>query len=340
MESRATLDRKGNVMLTIIRRATLLALAAVLVLGLAVPTRLAAADLPIVRVGKAQAVALVFIPIEVGEAAGIWKQVGIQLETSSLRGDGQVQQALTGGNIDIGLGSGPGLGFLAKGVPAIGVAAAAGSPDSMALIIGGKSSVKTVADLKGKKIAVTTKGSLTDWLIRQLAAQQGWDPDAVTTVPLGDAKAMIAALQTGEIDGICGPVELGYDLQDKNQGRVLLNFGPIIKDFHTHIIFARNDFVDQHPDLVKKFLVGWFRSVIYMKSHREQSIKIAMQAEGMDQNATSKSFDAFIPMMSIDGQYDNKALERLSKSFVELGILDTPPDMSKLITRKFVPVKT
>jgi ABC-type nitrate/sulfonate/bicarbonate transport system substrate-binding protein len=327
-------------MLTTIRRATLVALAAVLVSGLAIPARLGAADLPIVRVGKAQAVALVFIPIEVGEAAGIWKQVGIQLDTSSLRGDGQVQQALTGGNIDIGLGSGPGLGFLAKGVPAIGVAAAAGPPDSMAIYIDSKSAVKTVADLKGKKIAVTTKGSLTDWLIKQLATQQGWDPEAITTVPLGDAKSMIAAMQTGEVDGECGAVELGYDLQDRKQGKVLLNFGPIIKDFHTHIIFARNDFVAQHPDLVKKFLVGWFRSVIYMKAHREQSIQIAMKAEGMDERATAQSFDAFIPMMSTDGQYDNKALERLSKSFVELGILDTAPDMNKLITRQFVPVKT
>ena len=327
-------------MLTTIRRATLLALAAVLVLGATAPVRLAAADLPIVRVGKAQAVALVFIPIEVGEAAGIWKSVGIQLDTSALRGDGQVQQALTGGNIDIGLGSGPGLGFLAKGVPAIGVAAAAGPPDSMALYLDAKSSVKTVADLKGKKIAVTTKGSLTDWLIKQLATQQGWDADAITTVPLGDAKAMIAAMQTGEVDGECGAVELGYDLQDRKQGRVLLNFGPIIKDFHTHIIFARNDFVAQHPDLVQKFLVGWFRSVKYMKAHREQSIQIAMKAEGMDERATTQSFDAFIPMMSIDGQYDNKALDHLSKSFVELGILDTAPDMNKLITRKFVPVKT
>jgi NitT/TauT family transport system substrate-binding protein len=151
---------------------------------------------------------------------------------------------------------------------------------------------------------------------------------------------MIAAMQTGEVDGECGAVELGYDLQDRKQGRVLLNFGPIIKDFHTHIIFARNDFVAQHPDLVQKFLVGWFRSVKYMKAHREQSIQIAMKAEGMDERATTQSFDAFIPMMSIDGQYDNKALDRLSKSFVELGILDTAPDMNKLITRKFVPVKT
>jgi ABC-type nitrate/sulfonate/bicarbonate transport system substrate-binding protein len=327
-------------MITIIRRAALLALAAVLVLGIAAPVRLGAADLPTVRVGKAQAVALVFIPIEVGEAAGIWKDVGIQLETSSLRGDGQVQQALTGGNIDIGLGSGPGLGFLAKGVPAIGVAAAAGPPDSMAIYIDGKSPVKTVADLKGKKIAVTTKGSLTDWLVKQLATQQGWDPEAITTVPLGDAKSMIAAMQTGQVDGECGAVELGYDLQDRKEGKVLLNFGPIIKDFHTHIIFARNDFVAQHPDLVKKFLVGWFRSVKYMKAHRAESIQIAMKAEGMDESATTQSYDAFIPMMSTDGQYDNKALDRLSKSFVELGILDAAPDMSKLITRQFVPVKT
>jgi hypothetical protein len=45
-------------------------------------------------------------------------------------------------------------------------------------------------------------------------------------------------------------------------------------------------------------------------------------------------------MMSTDGQFDNKALDRLSKSFVELGILDSALDMSKLITRQFVPVKT
>jgi ABC-type nitrate/sulfonate/bicarbonate transport system substrate-binding protein len=327
-------------MLTTIRRTALFALCAALVLGASAPAKVGADDLPIVRVGKAQAVAIVFIPIEVGEAAGIWKSVGIQLETSALRGDGQVQQALTGGNIDIGLGSGPGLGFLAKGVPAIGVAAAAGPPNSMGLYIDGKSSVKTLADLKGKKIAVTTKGSLTDWLIKQLSTQQGWDPDAITTVPLGDAKSMIAAMKTGEVDGECGAVELGYDLQDQKQGKMLLNFGPIIKDFHTHIIFARNDFVAQHPDLVKKFLVGWFRSVKYMKAHREQSIQITMKAEGMDESATAQSFDAFIPMMSEDGQYDNKALARLSKSFVELGILDTAPDMSKLITRQFVPVKT
>jgi ABC-type nitrate/sulfonate/bicarbonate transport system substrate-binding protein len=121
---------------------------------------------------------------------------------------------------------------------------------------------------------------------------------------------------------------------------MLVTFGPIVPQFLTQVIYARNDFVAQHPDLVKKFLVGWFRSVIYMKAHREQSIQIAMKAEGMDERATTQSFDAFIPMMSTDGQYDNKALERLSKSFVELGILDTAPDMNKLITRQFVPVKT
>lgn len=320
-------------------RALLLAAAAALVISL-IPNRSSAVDLPTVRVGKAQAVAIVFIPIEVGEAAGIWQKAGIQLDVSSLRGDGQVQQALTADSIDIGLGSGPGLGFLAKGVPAIGVAAAAGSPDSMALTIGDNSTVKTVGDLKGKKIGITTKGALTDWLIKQLAAQQGWAPDAITTVPLGDAKAQVAAMKTGQIDGICGAVELGYTLQDQKEGRVLLNFGPIVKNFHTHIIFARKGFVAEHPDLVRKFLVGWFRSVIYMKAHRDQAVQIAMKTEGIGEKAAAQSFDAFIQMMSTNGQFNNAALDRLAKSFVELGILDTAPDMNKLITREFVPVKT
>ena len=65
-----------------------------------------------------------------------------------------MQQALTAGSIQFGLGSGPGMGFMAKGVPAKAVAAFAGPPGNMALLVGTGDKIKSVDDLAGKKIRV------------------------------------------------------------------------------------------------------------------------------------------------------------------------------------------
>jgi NitT/TauT family transport system substrate-binding protein len=323
-----------------IRRLLSIAVAAAFVLTLNPAARGSAADLPVVRVAKAQAIGIPFMPIEIGEQAGIWQQAGIKIEMSALRGDGQVQQALTAGNVDIGLGSGPGLGFVAKGVPAVAVGALTGAPNGFALVMDEKSTAKSVADLKGKRIGVSTLGSLTDWLVRQMAIGQGWDPNAITEVPLGDTKTTAAAMATGEIDGAVSGSEFGYDLADHNQGHVLVTFGSVVPQFLTQVIFARNDFVTQHPELVQKFLLGWYRSVQYMKTHRAQTLALATTVEELGPHALGETYDATMSVMSTDGAFKPEAVERLAKSFVELGILPQIPDMNKLITRKFVPVKT
>jgi NitT/TauT family transport system substrate-binding protein len=326
--------------MTLSRRSLLFAAAAWPLLSLYPGERANAADLPLIRVAKAQAIGIGFMPIDVGESAGIWQQAGVRLETSALRGDGQVQQALTAGDVDMGLGSGPGLGFVAKGVPAVAVGALSGAPASFGLVIWNKSPVKTIADLKGKRIAISTAGSLTDWLMRQLAIKQGWDPTAITTVPLGDTKAALAAMQTGEVDGTVTGGEFGFDLQDHKEGHVLLTFGSVVPAFLTQVIYARNDFIAQHPEHVQKFLAGWYRSVAYMKAHRAQTVALAAKDEEMGQHAVGEAYDNVMSAMSNDGAFKPEAVDRLGRSFVELGILPQVPDMNKLITRQFVPVKT
>jgi hypothetical protein len=44
-----------------------------------------------------------------------------------------------------------------------------------------------------------------------------------------------------------------------------------------------------------------------------------------------------MPMFSDDGHFDPKALAVLQRSFVEMGVLATEPDMSKLYTEQFLP---
>src|ERR1700737_3815015 len=95
----------------------------------------AALALDEVRLGKAVPNSFAFGAAEVGIEAKIFESEGMAIEVTSFRGDAQLQQALAAGSLDVGLGSGPGLGFRAKGAPAIGVAAMYGPPANLALVL-------------------------------------------------------------------------------------------------------------------------------------------------------------------------------------------------------------
>ncbi len=190
------------------------------------------------RIGKSVPNSWAFAATDVGVQAGIFKQEGIDLAISSFKGDAQMQAGLTAGAVDVALGSGPGLGFRAKGVPAIGVAAMYGAPSNLAVVVLAKSPVKTVADLKGKRIGVTTGGSLTDWLSRELARQQGWGRDGMQVMPLGSMQARLAAMERGDLDAMVVESASGFELEELKRGRIVLDFGDIEKNFYTHVIFA------------------------------------------------------------------------------------------------------
>ena len=125
-----------------------------------------------IHVGKAQGTAWTFLPVDIGIEQGFFAKQGLDIDSADLGGDAKVQQALAAGSIDFGLGSGPGLAFVAKGSPAIGVAAFAGPPRNISAIVLADSPIKTIADLKGKLIAVSY-GGLAQRLARQADGDSG-----------------------------------------------------------------------------------------------------------------------------------------------------------------------
>ena len=115
------------------------------------------------RVGKAVPEAFSFAPLEIGMKKGFFAKHGLEIESIAFQGDARMQQAAAADSIDVLLGSGPAMAFVAKGAPIKGVAAMAGPPLLLAIVVG-PNGPKTVEELKGKKISVSTAGSLTYWL--------------------------------------------------------------------------------------------------------------------------------------------------------------------------------
>jgi len=318
------------------RRSILLA-SLVLAITAAATTTTPAAD--VIRVGKASATTFAFAPIDIGKEKGFWAKHNLDVESTGFGGDARLQQAMVADSIDFALGSGPGMGFLAKGVPSTTVAAMANEPLAMGLSTGKNSPIKTYDDLKGATVSVSTGGSLTYWLVREFSRQRGWGPAGIKTVPLGVNPAQVAALKAGNVQGIVTSSSIGYMLEKSGDGRVLVEFGDHVKDFHTHVIFATKAIVSSHPERVRRFLAGWIEVVAFMAANREETIKLVMPVSGLPEDIQAREYDKAMPMLSRDLRFQPKALEVLARSFVELDILPTAPDMKTLYTEEFLPAR-
>jgi NitT/TauT family transport system substrate-binding protein len=290
------------------------------------------------RVGKAVGVAFSFVPLDVGIRKGMFAQNGIEIEQTTFAGDARMQQAMTAGGIDIALGSGPAMAFTAKGAPVKAIAAMAGAPRLLCLIVR-PDGPKSVAELKGKTVSVSTVGSLTYWLVSETSRQQGWGPNGINIATVGAPQAQVVALQRRDTDAMVADISSAFELEQTGKARILMRFGDLVKDFHIHVIFATDNAIATRPAALRAFLKGWFDTIAFMRANRAATVAIAMDVLNKDEEIIGRTYDELMPMYSDDGKFNPKALAVLATSYVDLGVLPQAPDMTKLYTEAFLPKK-
>jgi ABC-type nitrate/sulfonate/bicarbonate transport system substrate-binding protein len=288
------------------------------------------------RVGRAIANSWSFVPLDVGMAAGIFAKHGLAIESVSFTGSARLQQGMAAQSIDIGLSSGPELAMVAKGAPVIAVGALVLSP-RMTITVRASGPIRKTEDLRGKRIGVSTSASLTEWLTRELSRREGWGRDGVQAIALGSDAAQIAAMKTEQIDGLVLDVATALRLEGAGEGRIVLYFGDIIKDFIQNAAYARRDLVASNPDRIRRFLAGWYDTIAYMRTHKDESIRIALPIVDLPPDLAARGYEQWMEAYSGDGRFDAVALGLLAKSFVEMGLLASEPDMSRLYTEEFLP---
>ena len=229
--------------------------------------------------------------------------------------------------------------FAVKGAPIRGVAALNGAPRNFSLVVLPDSPIQSAADLKGKKLGTATVASFPEYLTRRIAVAQGWGIDDIHTVVTGDPQGTMAAMKIGQTDGFVGATELGYQLEEKHEGRIVVGLEKFVPHVHTHLVIASQSFIKDHPDQVRLFLKGIFEAVAFMRANRERTIEISSAVMHMSPAVIAKTYDYEISMLLDDGSFDPTAVQVLKDSFVSMGLLPTAPSDDQLFTREFLPVK-
>jgi NitT/TauT family transport system substrate-binding protein len=321
------------------RRSVLKAMAATAAAGatsIAMPRISRAAPTKLV-VGKSIPTLLAYTPIEFGLANNFYQKRGLELEVVAFNGAARLHQAMISGAVDIGLGSGASMSDIAKGEPSMTIAQTLGPPADIAIVVPYESPIKTVDDMRGKVVGVASTGSVTEWMVFELARQKGWPISDMKTAGIGGTDAAVAAIRAKQVDALVVDIAIGFFLEPQKAGRLLIPCSDYVKDFVMHANFATNKIMDANPEAVTAFCAAWFDAVDMMQKDKEQTVKIATPIAKLDPAIIAKTYDIVIPKMSRDGRFDPKGLETLARSYVETKALPTKPDMAKFYTEKFLP---
>lgn len=292
-----------------------------------------------VHVGKAISALWAFIPADVGIEEGLFAKYGVDAEIIDMGNGARLHQALIAGSVDFGLSSGADLAFPAKGEPVLAVAGFATEPRNISIVTTADSPIKTVAGLKGQRISLSSLGSVSEWLVRQMAIQEGWGENGVVPTALGGFEANWSAVRTHQVAAMVGSVEAGSQLEEKGQGRIVTTLGKYAPHFLTHMIFARKELIDKNPDLVARFLKGFFASIVFMQHNKAATSQIGSRVLNIDLPIMDKIYDEQIGMLESDGRIDPQAVDVMLDSFIEMKILPTRPKEDEILTRQFLPVR-
>jgi ABC-type nitrate/sulfonate/bicarbonate transport system substrate-binding protein len=289
-------------------------------------------------VGKANPTSDAIIPVNVGDKLGIFKKHGLDLKIVDFGGGSKMVQGLTAGAIDIGDGAGTEMAFVAKGAPMLAVCESTGPAPFLGVGVPGDSPVKTLEDLKGKTIGVSSPGSFSDWSGHQLARHFGWGPNGVKTVAIGGGPAPIrAGLRAHLVDAVISTTALFLSFEETKEGRLIAPVSAFEGNVGSGALFASNKLIASHPDAIRAFIAGWLETVDYMRAHKAETVKIESAVNHFSENVMSREYDLTIGMFTKDCRFDPESLSTLKQSFVEMRLVPGAVDMSKLYTEAYLP---
>ena len=237
------------------------------------------------------AVSMGNIIIFVTKEARLFERHGLDAEVIVVQGSGMASKAMIGGSLQISPIATPtvinadlagaDLVILSHTMPGV----------IQALMV--KPEIKRTEDLKGKKIAVTTYGSLTDFLVRHISKRKGLNPDKdVALFQIGGDAERLSALKQGGVDG-AALSHPAFVLAKRLGFSLLWDFTKEI-DYPWSEIVTRRAIIQKDRDLVMSYMKAHLEGIALLKKDRELGKRVIRKMLRLDDDdLVSESYDLF-----------------------------------------------
>lgn len=251
--------------------------------------------------------ALSQLPAYVGVRFGLFREEGLDVQIVQMR-TALVGPALISRELDYGTAADTMLRAATTGLP-VKVIAFGGIRPALSLNV--RPEIKTPMDLKGKNIAVSSKGSTTDIVAREIARHFGLNPDRdIITMPLGSQTNNLAGLRSNAVQGaIFTPP---YDVIGEREGfRVLAWAGDVVKEQLQAGLSTSDDKIRANPAQVKRMVRGFVKSLVYLRKEKGRVVNLISKEWKIDPDIADKSYDVMVRTLSPDGSASDRAVENV-----------------------------
>jgi NitT/TauT family transport system substrate-binding protein len=289
-----------------------------------------------VRVGLAAVYPAYSIPYAASEL-GFYKEKNLDVEITQFRGGPATQEALASGAIDIStIAPGAAALAIAKGVQEKIVALSVPpTPQGWYILVPVASPIKSMAELNGKTVGVTQKGSLTDFWVQRAATKAGI---TVQTVPLG-APAVMPALKANQVDAaILWPVFSYKGLTD-GDFRSVDDLGATFEPSVSEGWAATNEIIEKRPDVLRRWLEANAKTIVYMNSHEDWTIAFLKHYfDEKDDRVIKLVYDNFIKHINPDGVMKPEWM-KASLDLAASSSFGTQLTTEQIFSTEFTPIK-
>ena len=213
-----------------------------------------------------------YLSIYVADAKGFFKDEGLENETVVISGPLSIA-ALLSGDVDYSGAGGSGMRAALKGAPLKGIYF---QSEKVTFYLVADPSIKTAADLKGKKVAIGSAGDTQDRMITMFAERGGVTSKEIMRIAVGaDTSTRILTIKSGNAHATT--VDPGGLVFAQKEGLVSLGFLGDLFPMPFQGFVATEKKIRDNPAQIKRWLKGAMRGLMFVRDRPEEAVDLGMK---------------------------------------------------------------
>jgi len=258
----------------------------------------AIATLPFANSAAAQTIKVPYVsisgfqaPLYLGERAGLFKKNQLDAQLIYMPGGSLIVQTLLSGDVGVASLAPPSaVSAWAKGAD---LAIVAGGIERALNVLMVNPKIRKVDDLKGKRVAISRFGSLSDVSLRDALVYYKLRTQDISIVQMGGLGERMVALTSGIVDGAILNVDQVYQAE-KLGFQVLIDMRQLPLTYSTQGIVVSREFLRSQRDVVKRFLRVYIEGIKIFKADKQLSIEtLGRYIKTSDREVLAKTYDFY-----------------------------------------------
>jgi NitT/TauT family transport system substrate-binding protein len=258
---------------------------------------------------------------------GIFKKHGLNVSITRLNDSSQLVPALASNSVQIGVGVG--ADSAAAILHGSDLRYIAMSEPHYNLEMWAAPNITTFADLKGKKVGLTSPGSQGDFGLTDLLESKGMKRSDVQSTFLKGVPAEVAALESGAVSAILTQPPQGTQTREKGAHR-LAEMSSLPFPLGAYTVQA--SYLQKNREVLQKFYAAEAESLQYVRTHKKETSTVIQKYTGVKSQALSDyAYDFFLNVWQQTPAVDPKLIQQAFDEAAKNTHLKAPADVSKYI---------